>query len=365
MAGAAARPTGYGDSPYQSFSSFAGNPLLISVERLLQAGWLHPGELAELRALPGSHVLFGELIPLKTALLQRAARRFLDAGADSGFSAFVQEQAHWLEDFVLFMALKQEHGGGSWQDWPAELRSRQEQPLAAARERHAGLLQELKVLQYWFFSHWQTVRERAHQLDITIIGDLPIFVALDSADTWAACELFDLDGAGRPNFIAGVPPDYFSATGQRWGNPLYLGPPRGTRIRLVDRAGQEQPASLRPAQNRPLPRFRSVLRHPRRRRDSAERGVAARPGQALFTALEQALGGLPVIAEDLGSSRLRSRRCVTPTALKACGCCSSRSAATRATRTCRTTTCRTVSSTPERTTTTRRWLVQLGAGTRA
>ncbi len=294
-------PTGYGDSPYQSFSSFAGNPLLISIQRLLEAGWLDESELGPLRALPRERVDFGQLIPVRFRLLHLAAQRFLASGADDAYRHFKAQKSVWLDDYVLFMALKQEHGGGSWLDWPLEVRSRGSEALQQARERNGQLLEELSVLQYWFFSHWQDVRNRARELDIVIIGDLPIFVALDSADTWAAQDLFDLDENGQPVNIAGVPPDYFSATGQRWGNPLYLWDRHEaggfewwiSRVRnnlqLYD--------LLRIDHFRGFEAYYSIPAS----EETAMNGTWHKgPGQALFTALRAAFGTLPVIAEDLG-----------------------------------------------------------------
>ena len=294
-------PTGYGDSPYQSFSSYAGNPLLVSVEFLVRDGWLEAAELAELEVLPQDRVDFGTLIPVKARLLELAARRFLQAGSSEDFEQFVTEQAEWLEDFVLFMALKSEHGGGVWTDWPAAERSRDASALAMARERNSSRLQELRVQQFWFFRQWQDLRTYAAARDIQIIGDLPIFVAMDSADTWAAQELFDLDGDSQPVNVAGVPPDYFSATGQRWGNPLYLWDRHHEdgyawwirRVRqsllLFDR--------LRIDHFRGFEAYYSIPQA----EPTAVRGEWIKgPGQALFTALTESLGELPLIAEDLG-----------------------------------------------------------------
>lgn len=294
-------PTGYGDSPYQSFSSFAGNPLLISTELLVQDGWLEAAELKVLEALPRDHVDFGRLIPEKTRLLQLAARRFLQAGATPGFRQFVAAQADWLEDFVLFMALKTEHGGGVWTDWPAAERSREPAALQIARERNAAALEELRVQQFWFFSQWQALRSHAAERDIQIIGDLPIFVAMDSADTWAAQQLFDLDDDSRPLNVAGVPPDYFSATGQRWGNPLYLWDRHRADgyawwIRRV-RQSLQLFDRLRVDHFRGFEAYYSIPAS----EPTAVRGEWIRgPGQELFTALASALGELPLIAEDLG-----------------------------------------------------------------
>ncbi len=294
-------PTGYGDSPYQSFSSFAGNPLLISMSELRDQGLLSASELGPLTELPQDRVDFGALIPLRNGLLRRAAARFLAAGAEPGFHAFVQANRSWLDDFVLFMALKEEHGGGIWLDWPETERSRDPRALAVARERLADRLRELAVLQYWFFSQWEALRSYAAQRDIVIIGDLPIFVALDSADTWSAQQLFDLDADGQPRNVAGVPPDYFSATGQRWGNPLYLWDRHEADgfswwIRRVEQNLQLFDL-LRIDHFRAFEAYYSIPAS----EPTAIRGTwLPGPGQPLFTALREHLGELPVIAEDLG-----------------------------------------------------------------
>ena len=296
-------PTGYGDSPYQSFSSFAGNPLLISTATLLEEGFLEPGEVAGLEALPADRVDFGAVIPLKGELLSVAARRFLDAGVQSEeFTAFCEAEAAWLEPYVLFSALKQEHGGGVWTAWPEPERKAHEPALAAARERNARSIAEARVLQYWFSRQWRALRRAAAERDILILGDVPIFVAFDSADTWANQQLFDLGTTGEPRSVAGVPPDYFSATGQRWGNPLYL----------WDRHAEEgyawwisrMRASLGVFDLVRIDHFRGFESYwsiPATEETAVHGEWLPGPGQALFTALRDALGDrLPVIAEDLG-----------------------------------------------------------------
>lgn len=294
-------PTGYGDSPYQSFSSFAGNPLLISLGELVQDGWLQEAELAPLRALGQERIDYGAMIPIRNRLLDLASSRLLAAGVPAGFTDFCRAEAGWLEDYVLFMALKDEHGGGIWLDWPEAERSREEAALQAARERNSERLQQLRVRQWWFFSQWSALRSYAAERDISILGDLPIFVALDSADTWANQELFDLAPDGSPNNVAGVPPDYFSATGQRWGNPLYLWERHletgfdwwaarvARNLQLFDR--------LRIDHFRGFEAYYSI---PASEPTAVNGQWKPGPGQQLFTALAERLGELPVVAEDLG-----------------------------------------------------------------
>ena len=218
-------PTGYGDSPYQCFSAFAGNPYLISPELLLNEGLLTEEEASTGHALAaGADVDFSAVIPWKMDLLKRAFLRFQDTdpiGLREEFGAFRAQNAEWLDDYALFMALKEEHGGGSWVDWPEPIRKRQEAALADARRSLSAQVLQFSFYQMVFFRQWHALQNYAHEKGIRIIGDIPIFVAEDSADVWAHPELFFLDEERRPTVVAGVPPDYFSPTGQRWGNPLY------------------------------------------------------------------------------------------------------------------------------------------------
>lgn len=218
-------PTGYGDSPYQCFSAFAGNPYLIDVEALKNLGLLSDNDLAPLRALPQDHVDFGWLYAAKWPVLFKAWANFkaLEPRLPYGdLAAFRQSHAAWLEPYALFMALKDHHHGQPWWSWPESLRFfrlAQEAELSAEIRDRADAY---AFAQYVFFGQWQTVRAAARKRDIEIIGDAPIFVARDSADVWANPSLFQIDQTtGDPLFVAGVPPDYFSADGQLWGNPLY------------------------------------------------------------------------------------------------------------------------------------------------
>jgi 4-alpha-glucanotransferase len=219
-------PTGYGDSPYQCFSAFAGNPYLIDPAALVRAGLLAPDALAPLQALPSDRVDFGALYLHKLPILfsahaawRRDPKRSLPYGA---FDAFRQRQAGWLASYSLFSALKEHFQGQPWWDWPAEVRSfrlASTSPLAGSLAVRA---EAYEFIQYLFFGQWAEIRARAAALEISIIGDAPIFAAGDSADVWAHPELFQLDPVTlRPTAVAGVPPDYFSADGQLWGNPLY------------------------------------------------------------------------------------------------------------------------------------------------
>jgi 4-alpha-glucanotransferase len=296
-------PTGYGDSPYQCFSAFAGNPYLVSPDILLEQGLLSRTDLSDMPAWNEQRVDFGRLYLWKPALLEKAFRRF---SADRGpvqveFEAFCTENAAWLDDYALFMALKETHGGGSWGDWPEPLRLRDPAALAGARASLSSSVLRFSFYQFLFFSQWKAVRLYAHEKGLQIIGDIPIFVAYDSSDVWAHPDLFHLDKDGRPTVVAGVPPDYFSPTGQLWGNPLYkwevhkasgyawwLDRIRAT-LKLVD--------ILRIDHFRGFAGYWEIPAG----NPTAEIGRWVKgPGADFFKAVEAQLGSLPILAEDLG-----------------------------------------------------------------
>ena len=214
-------PTGYGDSPYQCFSSFAGNPYLIDLHDLADRGFLAAADLAPLRELPIDRVDFGALYRLKWPLLRRAYQNYLHAGEPAlgaeGYAAFKVRQAGWLEDYAYFQALKDHHGGRPWTEWPDETRRFATARRAPLRTRLKAAIDAQQFFQYVFFSQWSRVRAAAARRGIAIIGDIPIFTAADSADVWSRPDLFELDPAtGQPTAVAGVPPDYFSADGYAW-----------------------------------------------------------------------------------------------------------------------------------------------------
>ncbi len=297
-------PTGYGDSPYQCFSAFAGNPLLVSLDELRRAGLLSARDLAAHPAFPERAVDFGPLIEWKQKLLAQAFTAFEADAAVEGrdaFQAFCHAQAEWLPEFALFMALKRAHGGGAWTTWEAALVGREPEALAEARRALAREQREVAFEQWLFFEQWQALRVQAHARGVSILGDLPIFVAHDSAEVWAHPELFHLAADGTPALQAGVPPDYFSATGQLWGNPLYRWEEHARTgyawwiarcravLALVDR--------VRIDHFRGFEAFWEVPGDAR----TAETGRWVKgPGAELFDALHEALGTLPIVAEDLG-----------------------------------------------------------------
>ncbi len=216
-------PTSYGDSPYQSFSAFAGNPYFIDLDTLCDEGLL---ERDWIRALDwggsGRQVDFGTIFERRFPVLRAAfARAKEDGGRMRSLDGFAAENADWLNDYALFMALKDEHGGAPWSNWPYELRMRESDALQAARERLGESIRFYQFIQQLFFEQWSRLRAYANERGIKIVGDLPIYVPLDSADVWSAPQEFQLDGERRPRCVAGVPPDYFTADGQLWGNPIY------------------------------------------------------------------------------------------------------------------------------------------------
>ena len=297
-------PTGYGDSPYACFSAFAGNPLLIDLWRLADEGDIDRAELESAPAFPDGYVDFGPVIGFKTEVLTRAARRF--GGQATGerreaFDRFCAANAAWLDDYALFRALKDDHGGAVWNTWPRPLACHQPEALAAARERLADAVLAQRYAQWQFFRQWAEIKAYANGRGIRIIGDIPIFVAYDSADVWGHSGLFHLDGQGSPTAVAGVPPDYFSKTGQLWGNPLYRWREMAARrfAWWVDRIRH----TLETVDIIRLDHFRGFAAYwevPAGEPTAMHGRWVKGPRAALFEALEADLGELPIIAEDLG-----------------------------------------------------------------
>jgi len=222
-------PTGFGDSPYQCFSAFAGNPYLIDVAALVRAGLLTAADVAPLQALPADRVDFGQLYQVKWPALFRAHAQFVAGGRRQApygdFAEFRRQHASWLPDYALFSALKGHFGGQPWWEWPATARTPAAARKSSLPKQLAERIEAYEFIQYLFFGQWALIRAEAAKREISIIGDAPIFAALDSADVWANPELFQLDPkTSRPIAVAGCPPDYFSADGQLWGNPLYAWP---------------------------------------------------------------------------------------------------------------------------------------------
>jgi len=297
-------PTGYGDSPFQCFSASAGNPLLVSLEKLVEDDVLAGEDIGKAPDFPLDIVDYGRVIAWKFPILRRAARNFLTAANEEKrtvFEKFCSKNAHWLDDFALFMALKDAHQQVAWTRWPREIAQRHPEALKRWSERLAPQIEAIKFWQFIFFGQWQALRSYAHERDVRIIGDIPIYVAHDSADVWANPQFFLLDTEGNSQKVSGVPPDYFSATGQLWGNPIYNWP-------LLKETGYRWW----------IDRFRSALALYDIVRIDHFRGFEAfwevpggettavngrwvkGPGAELFRVLQTEFGELPIIAENLG-----------------------------------------------------------------
>lgn len=299
-------PPGYGSSPYGCLSSFAGNPLMISPQRLLKEGLLEARDVADLPAFPLDHVDFPAVTRFKHALLRTSWQHFQASRHDALHSeleafAAADEQRHWLGDYALFMAIRDAEGCAPWWSWKNGLAVREPAALEHAREQYRDEIRFWEYVQFLFFRQWKAVKEAAHARGIRILGDIPIYVANDSADVWSHRELFQLGVNGEPSVVAGVPPDYFSATGQRWGNPLY----RWDVMR--DDGFQWWVArvrtNLRLADMVRFDHFRGFAEYweiPASEATAVRGRWMPGPGIALFDALRKELGDLPIVAEDLG-----------------------------------------------------------------
>lgn len=298
-------PTGYGDSPYQSFSSFAGQPLLISPDKLADMHLLTEEDLADVPEWEENVVDYGPAIIYKTKLLKAAYGHFktcTDAEITAAYASFCRRSKHWLDNYALFMALKDVNHGISWLEWPDDHKFADVKARRTLMKKLADETGYYKFIQFIFFRQWNELKNYAHENDIKIIGDIPIFVSPDSADVWADKELFQLNEKGYPLAVAGVPPDYFSATGQLWGNPLYDWDAHKAsgyawwisriknQLSLVD--------YLRIDHFRGFEAYWSVPYG----RKTAQKGKWIKgPGADLFQAVCEALGNnLPIFAEDLG-----------------------------------------------------------------
>jgi 4-alpha-glucanotransferase len=296
-------PIGPGDSPYQSVSAFAGSPIMVALEPLVAHGWLAAPALPA-GGFDACRVDYGQVVPWRLARLREAANGFFARARveeHRAFATWCEGQSAWLDDYVLFMALQTAHAGQPWWEWTSALRKRDAAALAAARHEHAGEIAFWQFVQWCFDTQWASVKAYANARGVSILGDVPIFIAHHSADCWARPDLYQLDADFQPKAVAGVPPDAFTAEGQRWGNPLYR----------WDRMAEEHYAWW-------TARVRRALTHADGFRIDHFRGFAAfwevpadcptamvgrwvaGPGKALFDAISDALGALPVVAEDLG-----------------------------------------------------------------
>ena len=301
-------PTGFGNSPYSGISAFAGNHLLISLELLCEWGWIDSERVAELAGADGN-VNFEEVERLKTPLLFEAAGNFLDLGVSDHryalqwkeFKDFCKAQAGWLDDYALYAELRRQFNTGAWTQWPEPLRRRDPDALRSVAQCSERALAQERVLQFAFSMQWHSLRATAASYGIRILGDVAIFVNMDSADVWVHPEIFELDEELNPIHISGVPPDYFSPTGQRWGNPLYRWDALAERgfgwwIDRFRRACQLYDI-VRLDHFRGFEAYWSI---PSEEETAVNGEWIKAPGLELFRALEAALGALPVVAEDLG-----------------------------------------------------------------
>lgn len=297
-------PTGYADSPFQCFSASAGNALLISLDRLAERGILSRSDLQNPPKFLLGSVDYGAAIRFKMPLLQKAANNFL-SGAKAAdhqlFEEFSQANAHWLDDFALFMAVKQAHYLEAWTKWPQDIAGRDPEAMKRWSEKEAASIAAHKFFQYEFFRQWQELRTYGRERGIRIIGDVPIYVAHDSADVWANRQFFLLDERGFPLKISGVPPDYFSATGQCWGNPIY-------NWALLKKTHyqwwvERMRSALRLYDFIRIDHFRGFEAYwevPASETTAINGRWVKGPGAELFSVLRRELGDLPIIAENLG-----------------------------------------------------------------
>ena len=297
-------PLSRGYSPYQSPSAFAGNPLLIDLQHLCKSGLLHTSDLHE-PDFSNKQLQYSEVEIWKTLHLKHAFQNFQNSNPNSdihqSYAVFCKQQQDWLEEYACFVALKEAHGGRSWNEWDAPLKFRNAKALDLWREAHEPAIAYHKWVQFIFFEQWSALKKYANQKGVSIIGDMPIFVAYDSADVWAHPELFELDKNLEPTVIAGVPPDYFSETGQRWGNPLY----RWKNMQSNDfewwkarfKTLLECVDCIRIDHFRGFDHYWEI---PASEPTAINGCWKPSPGVALFESLKLEFGEMPIIAEDLG-----------------------------------------------------------------
>ncbi len=294
-------PTSYGDSPYQTLSAFAGNPNLISLDKLVEDGLLIEDDLSDVPGFPTDSVDYGWIIPFHNEKLQVAYQNYKESDDKKAFNTFCDDNAYWLDDFALFVALKNEHDLRPWVEWESELALRDEKAIANAITKYADEIDEQKFRQWVFHKQWYALKYYANGKGVRLFGDLPIFVAHDSSDVWANQSQYFLDDTGNPTVIAGVPPDYFSPTGQRWGNPLY-------RWDMMKADGyswwiERFKAILSIVDYIRIDHFRGFEAYweiPAEEETAINGEWIEGPKEHFFQAIQDELGELPVIAEDLG-----------------------------------------------------------------
>ncbi|MCX8057125.1 MAG: 4-alpha-glucanotransferase [Ignavibacteria bacterium] len=297
-------PTSFGDSPYQCLSAFAGNPLLISLEKLVEEGFAPKELLEDTPEFPDDKVNYGDVIEYKFEALENIFSFFkknLNPKFKEEFERFCETEKNWLEDYAFFVALKDYFDGKPWNEWEKEISQRKPEAIKYFLNNLKDEIEYHKFIQFIFFKQWLELKEYANSKGIKIIGDLPIFVAFDSADVWVHRDLFEVSESGEPLFIAGVPPDYFSPTGQRWGNPHY----KWNEMKKDDyKWWRERIASLLKVTDIiRIDHFRGFYNYWKipGNAPTAETGEwVLGPGEHFFSTLEKYFGKLPIIAEDLG-----------------------------------------------------------------
>ena len=295
-------PTGFGDSPYQCFSAFASNPILLDLEQLVAQSLLTADELGGAPPNDGK-VNYGQVILWKTPILQKAASKFFEIATPiqkAKFNRFCEENAYWLDDFALFMSLKELFLGNSWLSWPEDIKMRKPKAMASYQEKLSGQINNHRFLQYEFFRQWGRLKEYANLNGVQIIGDIPLYIALDSSDTWSHPKLFEFDENCNPKRVAGVPPDYFSVTGQLWGNPIYnWAYHQETKFDWWLKRIQ---ANLKMADYLRFDHFRGLCAFwavPYGDATAVNGEWVKAPGKEFFAAIQESLGDIPLIAEDL------------------------------------------------------------------
>ncbi|WP_027340404.1 4-alpha-glucanotransferase [Halonatronum saccharophilum] len=294
-------PTGYGDSPYQCFSAFAGNPMLISLEKLVEEDLLKEDELSLDEGFDKDKVEYGRVIDFKMPLLRKAYNRFKGLSDKGNFKEFCKENKEWLDNYALFRAVKSSFDERPWNEWDEDIKLREKEAVERYKEELSDEIEFRCFLQYIFFNQWAKVREYANDKGVKIVGDIPIFVAMDSADAWANPEVFYFDEDMRPTKVAGVPPDYFSETGQLWGNPLY----NWDKLKETNYNWwvKRIEALLEVADIVRIDHFRGFAAYwavPYGEKTAINGEWEKAPGMDLFKTIKDELGELPIIVEDLG-----------------------------------------------------------------
>lgn len=297
-------PTGYGDSPYQCFSAFAGNPLLISIEKLIEEDLLKDGDLNSLPEFDPQNIDFGSIIPAKNDLLRKAFDNYKSngGGQDKQINSFTQTNKEWLNDFALFMACKNYHNGVQWSEWEKDIAFREEGAVEKWSDKLSDEIEYQIFIQYKFYEQWTAVKKYANENGIKIVGDLPIFIAYDSSDLWANKSLFSVNQkSGKLETVAGVPPDYFSATGQLWGNPLYKWEVmKKNNFAWWKKRFSQMYELIDIVRIDHFRGFEAYFEIPGDAKTAENGKWIKAPGVELFKEIKNALGDAPIIAEDLG-----------------------------------------------------------------